>query len=70
MSITGSENGAPTKVGPGIGDIVPGIFLAFGILAAVYQAKTSGKGQFVDVAMVTAFWLFAKGLSISIRLIR
>ena len=52
MSITGSENGPPTKVGPGIGDIVPGIFLAFGVLAAVYQAKTSGKGQFVDVAMV------------------
>ena len=28
MSITGSEWG-PTKVGPGIGDIVPGIFLSF-----------------------------------------
>ena len=52
MSITGPENGSPTKVGPGVGDIVPGMFLAFGILAAVYQTKISGKGQFVDVAMV------------------
>lgn len=54
LSATGPAPGSPMKVGPGIGDIVPGIMLAFGILAAVHHARRSGQGQFVDVAMVDA----------------
>jgi formyl-CoA transferase len=54
MAITGALNGAPMKVGPGIGDIVPAMFLAFGILAAVRHAERTGRGQFVDVAMYDA----------------
>lgn len=50
--ITGPDAEHPTKIGPGIGDIVPGIFLAVGILAAVVNRQSTGKGQFVDVAMV------------------
>ena len=52
MSITGPDADTPTKVGPGIGDIAPGMFMAFGILAAVHHARNSGQGQFVDVSMV------------------
>ena len=52
MSITGPDAEKPTKVGPGIGDIAPGMFMAFGILAAVHHARNSGEGQFVDVSMV------------------
>ena len=52
MSITGEPGGAPTKIGPGIGDIVPGLMLGLGILAAVHHARRTGEGQFVDVAMV------------------
>ncbi|HCD17366.1 MAG TPA: CoA transferase [Rhodobiaceae bacterium] len=52
MSVTGPNEAAPTKVGPGIGDIAPGMFMAFGILAAVHHARNSGQGQFVDVSMV------------------
>jgi len=53
MSITGSTpGGPPTKVGPGIGDIAPAMFLAYGVISACWQAKDSGQGQFVDVAMV------------------
>ena len=52
VSITAPEPGMVTKVGPGIGDIVPGVMLAFGILAAVHSARASGEGQIVDVAMV------------------
>jgi crotonobetainyl-CoA:carnitine CoA-transferase CaiB-like acyl-CoA transferase len=52
MGITGDASGEPTKVGPGVGDIVPAIMCAFGVLAAVYRAKQSGRGQFLDVSMV------------------
>lgn len=51
MSITGPAGGDPTKVGPGVGDIVPGLLLSVGILAAVNHAQRTGQGQFVDVAM-------------------
>ncbi len=52
MSITGSENGVPTRVGSSIGDITAGLFLAFGILAALHERSRSGLGQLVDVAML------------------
>ncbi|MBF2754231.1 MAG: CoA transferase [Gammaproteobacteria bacterium AqS3] len=52
MSVTGPDAETPTKVGPGIGDIAPGMFMAFGILAAVHHARNTGEGQFVDVSMV------------------
>lgn len=54
MAITGPQGGPPTKVGPGVGDLIPGIMLAFGILAAVHNARRTGEGQFVDVSMVDA----------------
>ena len=55
MGITGNvTGGAPTKVGPGVGDIAPAMFLSFGIAAACWQAQRSGRGQFIDVAMVDA----------------
>ena len=52
MGITGPDADHPTKIGPGVGDIVPGIMLSFGILAAVHHARVSGKGQFVDISML------------------
>jgi crotonobetainyl-CoA:carnitine CoA-transferase CaiB-like acyl-CoA transferase len=54
MGITGTEDGIPIKVGPGIGDIFPGTMLALGITSALYEARGSGRGQFVDVAMYDA----------------
>jgi len=54
MAITGPDEATPTKVGPGVGDIVPGLMLAFGVLAAVHNARRTGVGQFVDVAMTDA----------------
>lgn len=54
MAITGPDPDTPTKIGPGVGDIVPGMMLAFGVLAAVHEARISGVGQFVDVSMVDA----------------
>jgi crotonobetainyl-CoA:carnitine CoA-transferase CaiB-like acyl-CoA transferase len=54
LSITGTEDGQPIKIGPGIGDIFPGVMLSSGILAALLEAKESGLGQQVDVAMYDA----------------
>jgi crotonobetainyl-CoA:carnitine CoA-transferase CaiB-like acyl-CoA transferase len=54
MAITGPDAMTPTKVGPGVGDIVPGIMLGFGVLAAIHHARRTGEGQFVDVAMTDA----------------
>ena len=54
MAITGPDAATPTKVGPGIGDIVPGMMLGFGVLSAIHEARRSGMGQFVDVSMVDA----------------
>jgi len=51
MSITGWGD-KPTRVGVSIGDITAGLFTAIGINAALYQRKTTGKGQKIDVAML------------------
>ena len=52
MGVTGPDRDHPTKIGPGIGDTVPALFAAFGILAAVIRARETGAGQYVDVGMV------------------
>ena len=52
MGITGASAAQPVKIGPGVGDIVPAMMCAIGVLAAVYRAKHTGQGQFVDVSMV------------------
>jgi formyl-CoA transferase len=53
MGITGATaGGAPTKIGPGVGDIMPAMFLGFGIAAACWRAQRTGRGQFLDIGMV------------------
>jgi len=54
MAITGPDKDTPLKVGPGVGDIVPAITCAFGIVSAIFRAHKTGRGQFVDVGMVDA----------------
>lgn len=60
MSITGPVDGEPTKVGPGIGDLIPATLTAFGIMSAVYHANKTGEGQFLDVAMYDAILAFCE----------
>jgi crotonobetainyl-CoA:carnitine CoA-transferase CaiB-like acyl-CoA transferase len=51
MGITGPDAFTPMKIGPGVGDIFPAALSAFGIMAAVFRARQTGHGQFVDIAM-------------------
>jgi crotonobetainyl-CoA:carnitine CoA-transferase CaiB-like acyl-CoA transferase len=54
LSITGTADGEPIKTGPGVGDIYTGSLAAVAGLAALLEARASGRGQFVDVAMYDA----------------
>jgi CoA:oxalate CoA-transferase len=54
MSITGEEGGPPVRVGASIGDIVAGMYLAQGVLAALYDREKTGCGAKVDIAMLDA----------------
>ena len=52
MSITGPEGGPPVRVGASVGDIVAGMYLAQGVLAALVQRARTGRGAKIDIAML------------------
>ena len=52
IAATGQDEDHIMKVGPPIGDTVPGTMASLGMLAALWRARDTGKGQFIDVAMV------------------
>ncbi len=52
VSITGEPGRPPVRVGFSTGDIGAGLFAATAILAALHEREKSGKGQWIDVAMV------------------
>lgn len=52
MSVTGPAEGEPHKVGVAIVDITAGLFASNAILAALHFRDLSGRGQFVDVALL------------------
>lgn len=61
VSITGQSEHEVTKCGPSVGDIFAGTLNTVGILAAVIEARASGTGQFVDVAMYDAVLSLCEG---------
>jgi alpha-methylacyl-CoA racemase len=66
----GPADGKPTPPLNLVGDYGGGMLMAFGLMCAVYEARSSGKGQVVDGAMLDAaaltmnrfYGLFAEGL--------
>ncbi len=53
MSITG-DDGEPTKVGVALVDVVAGLYATIGILAALRARERTGRGQRVDVNLLSS----------------
>lgn len=51
MSITGWPDKDPVRCGASFGDVIGGLNLVIGVLAALRYRDATGKGQFVDIAL-------------------
>lgn len=51
MSITGTEESGPQKLGVAIVDVLTGLYATIGIQAALIEREQSGKGQKIDVSL-------------------
>jgi formyl-CoA transferase len=62
MSINGQPGDPPTRVGAAMGDILGGMTIAIGVLAALNARAVIGRGQQVDVALTdtVSFGIFAE----------
>src|SRR6201995_134641 len=54
MSVTGSPEGEPQKVGVALVDILAGLFASVGILAALRHRDRTGEGQRVEVNLLSS----------------
>ena len=54
MSITGTEQSGPQKVGVAIVDVLTGLYAAIGIQAAIIERESSGLGQKLDLSLYDA----------------
>ena len=52
MSVTGTPDGAPVKVGVPICDLVCGLYVALAVTAALRERDRSGAGQYIDVSLL------------------
>ena len=51
MAVTGEPGGGPQMVGDNIGDSVPGVWTALGIMMALEKRHRTGEGAFIDMSM-------------------
>ncbi|MCH8023026.1 MAG: CoA transferase, partial [Thaumarchaeota archaeon] len=54
MSMTGFPDGPPTVAGNHIADYLGAFFTVYGTLIALYERTRTGKGQYIDVALMDA----------------
>lgn len=54
MSITGAPGTGPMRVGIPIADLCAGLFAAQGILIALFERQSSGRGQWVQTSLLQA----------------
>jgi crotonobetainyl-CoA:carnitine CoA-transferase CaiB-like acyl-CoA transferase len=52
MSVTGEADGEPMKVGVALADVMTGLYAANAIQAALIHQLRSGKGQYIDLALL------------------
>jgi crotonobetainyl-CoA:carnitine CoA-transferase CaiB-like acyl-CoA transferase len=54
MSVTGQQDGPPTKLGlPGT-DLMTAMWAAFGVVTALYRRAHTGEGEYIDLGMLDA----------------
>lgn len=51
MHSTGFAENSPTLVGEAMGDLVAGVFAAWGVSSALFERERTGRGRFLDVSM-------------------
>jgi formyl-CoA transferase len=56
MSVTGSGPDDPQKVGVPIGDLLAGMYGAYGVLAALMERERTGKGKVVRTSLLARSW--------------
>jgi crotonobetainyl-CoA:carnitine CoA-transferase CaiB-like acyl-CoA transferase len=54
MSLTGTAESGPTRVGTAIGDLTAGMWVAMGVLAACIERQKSGRGQRVETSLLAS----------------
>jgi formyl-CoA transferase len=54
MSITGLPGQGPVRAGIPVADLTAGLFLAHGIMVALFERERSGKGQWVHTSLLEA----------------
>jgi crotonobetainyl-CoA:carnitine CoA-transferase CaiB-like acyl-CoA transferase len=59
MSITGTPDGEPVKVGVPMCDLVCALYGALAAVVALYERRETGQGQFIDVSLLEAGVSFA-----------
>nr|MBC7246015.1 CoA transferase [Chloroflexota bacterium] len=52
LALTGTKDGPPVIPGVPIADLVGGLWMAFGVVAALLGREHSGRGQYLDIAML------------------
>lgn len=54
MSVTGSAESGPMRVGVAIGDQTAGMWAAMGVLAALFERNSTGRGQRVETSLLAS----------------
>jgi crotonobetainyl-CoA:carnitine CoA-transferase CaiB-like acyl-CoA transferase len=63
MSITGTPDGEPMKVGVAVADVVCGLYACTAVLAALQHRTRTGEGQYIDIGLADTqvAWLINNG---------
>lgn len=63
MSLTGTPDGEPMKVGVAVADVVCGLYACTAVLAALQHRNKTGAGQYIDIGLADTqvAWLINNG---------